>query len=91
LQDFKLKESGDDTLLYHTLVKMAEQAAILDKHNRGVEEVEKVAVSISVQAFKQQARDYQVTAVEKFLESNMFRKEFRLEENKKVIKTVRQL
>ena len=64
---------------------MGELQILRDKANRGVEVPETVTVQIKESNFKQDVSDYNSTAVDAYLKSNMFRKEFQYDPINQVI------
>ena len=89
LQRFKLQKNDMNSLLYHILDKEATKTAAYIKHQRNIEEVEKVPVEIPISTFRNLARDYGASDIDTFIKSSFFTKEFRRDGN--VIKTVREL
>ena len=89
LAKYKYQKNDINNLLAHLLNKEAQDRAVFNKAQRGVEMIEKVNVEISVNEFKTLARDFDVNEVNNFLQSSHFTKDFALEGN--TIKTVKEI
>ena len=89
LAKYKYKKNDVNMLLFHRLNKEAQDKAVMEKQQRGIEATEKVSVEISMYQLKALARDYGVTDVDTFLKSSQFTKDYRLEGDK--IKTIKEI
>lgn len=89
LAKYKYQKNDINSLLFHILDKEANDRAVLQKAEQGIEVLEKINVEITMHEFKQIARDFGGQEVENFLASAKFTKEFRREGDK--IKTVKEI
>jgi len=65
-------------LLLHTLMSLVKERALYEKYMRGVEEAERFEISIPIDQFEHESRDYGHNLSE-FFKSTAFLKEFTIE------------
>jgi len=89
LAKYKYQKNDNNTLLFHILNKEAQDKAVFEKHERGIEATEKIPVEITLNQFRSMAKNFNAHEVDNFLASSYFAKEFRLEGDR--IKTVKEI
>lgn len=89
LAKYKYQKNDINTLLFHILNKEAQDRAVFEKAERGIEVTDKINVEININQFKTMAKDFGAQEIDNFLSSSNFAKEFRLEGDK--IKTVKEI
>jgi DNA replication licensing factor MCM2 len=78
-EPYLTKKTDSNQLLLHILTKVAQDRAIYEKIMRGIEEVERVEVSIPIDQFEYEARDFTNSNINDFFKSQAFAKEFHIE------------
>ena len=58
LEKYKARKTDINVLLLHTLSKMVQNKAIFEKYSRGIEETDRIHVSIAEHVFKEEMRDH---------------------------------
>lgn len=78
-EPYLTKRTDSNMLLYHILQRLVSERAVYEKITRGLEDQERIEVSIPMEMFEHEARDYANHVVTEFIKSPMFIKEYRLE------------
>ncbi len=73
------RRTDTNQLLLHILKKIVEDKATYYKIVHGVEELERVEVSVALDQFEHEARDFTSTNLTEFFKSQAFQKEYAIE------------
>lgn len=74
------KNEDNFSVLHHELTKILERMILLQKKEKGIEEIDTVAVQITINQFRQELGSmFEGKTVDDYLKSNLFRKEFKLD------------
>jgi DNA replication licensing factor MCM2 len=85
-EPYLTKKQDVNQLLLHVLSKLVSEKALYEKILRGIEELDRIEVTITLEQFEHEARDFTSSNITEFYKSHGFLKDYRLEG--RAIKTV---
>lgn len=78
-EPYKTNKTDSNMLLFHTLKKMIDQKAIYERYMKQLADDERIEVSIPIESFEHEARDFQHHNISEFFKSSHFNKDFKME------------
>lgn len=76
------KSDTNFSVLHHELTKITNRMIVLQKQDKGIEDIDTVTVSLTTNQFRQElGQMFEANTVDDYLKSALFRKEFRIEGN----------
>lgn len=76
----RTKNDTSFSVLHHELTKITNRMIVLQKQDKGIEDIDTVTVSLTTNQFRQElGQMFEPTLVDDYLKSNLFRKEFRID------------
>lgn len=78
-EQYKTRKTDSNMLLLHSLNKLVSEKALYDRYVKGLGDDERIEVTIPMEQFENEARDFNQHNINDFLKSSLFSKGFTID------------